>query len=338
MAASAALAFTVLAAVLWGTSFPANDLGLQATDAWTFMALRFGIAFGAGLAAAALLRALDASWLRSLWTWAVGLVNALSYELQFLGQSLHAPGAAALMVNVGNLAVPLLAFLVLGERLGGARAGAVALAAAGVVLVATRGSPEALAGSEFLGSLLTLAAGLCFALVIVLSKAALASRGAQDARSLVAFTTWVIGLTALLALPGAALLGSRVLAPQALLAAGYTGLATTVLAFLLWLAGLRALTSVVSGVVLLLEIVVALALSIALGLDALTLASALGALAILAAVALASAASPAAPPMPGAPAALVPPGEPGRGGRLGADEANVGGEAPRDGAHVGSPR
>lgn len=282
-----ALALTVLAAVLWGTSFPANDLGLAATDPWTFMAVRFGIGFATTAAVALALGALDPRWLRNKWVWAVALANVLSYQVQFLGQALTTPGAAALMVNAGNLSVPLWAWLVHRERVAGAKGPALAFGAMGVVLVGTRGSLDALAGLEVLGNVLTLAAGLSFALVIVLQKAAL-GKGVEEPRALVGLVAWVIGLTFLLSLPGALLFGTWVLPSQALLAAGYTGVATTTLAFLLWSAALRAVSSVTSGLVLLLEIVVAFALSVALGLEPLGLAGLAGAGCILAAVALVS--------------------------------------------------
>lgn len=294
-----ALALTVLAAVLWGTSFPANDLGLGATDPWTFMAVRFGVGFATTAAAALALGALDPRWLRSKWVWGVALANAFSYQVQFFGQALTTPGAAALMVNAGNLSVPLWAWLVHRERVAGAKGPALAFGALGVVLVGSRGSLGALAGSESLGNLLTLAAGLSFALVIVLQKAALGSAG--EPRALVGLVAWVIGLTFLLSLPGALLFGTWSLPPQALLAAGYTGFATTTLAFLLWSAALRAVSSVTSGLVLLLEIVVAFALSVALGLEPLGLAGLAGAACILAAVALVS-----LEPRRGAPGAAAP--------------------------------
>lgn len=287
-----ALALTVLAAVLWGTSFPANDIGLAATDAWTFMLVRFGLAFAASAGAAMLLGGLDASWLRNKWVWAVGLANALSYQLQFLGQELTSPGAAALMVNTGNLAVPLFAWLVHRERVRGAKAPALALAAAGVFLVGTRGDLQFLARSEFLGNMLTLAAGLSFALVIVLNKAAVEGRG------LLSLVTWITGLTTLFGLPGALLLGSGELPGQALLAASYAGLVCTTLAFLVWSAALRHTSSVVSGLVLLLEVLVALALGFALGLERLDLAVALGAACLLASFALAARAEAPTAPLP----------------------------------------
>lgn len=277
-----ALGLTLAAAVLWGTSFPANDLGLDGTDPWTFLALRFGLAFAAAALAAQLLGGLQTHWLRNRWLWAIALANALSYQLQFLGQARTTPGAAALMVNAGNLAVPLFAFLVHRERLGGAKAPAVALAAAGVLLVGTRGDPSALQGSAVAGNLLALAAGLSFALVIVLNKAAVQGAG------LLSLVAWIAGLTALLGLPGALLLGSHAATPQAWLAAAYTGLFCSVLAFVAWSAGLRAMSSVVSGLVLLVEILVAYAASLVLGLELLSPAVLLGGACIVGAIVLVS--------------------------------------------------
>jgi drug/metabolite transporter (DMT)-like permease len=284
-----AILLTLSAAVLWGTSFPANDLGLQATDPFTFMAVRFTLAFAASAAAALAWGGLDPRWLRDRRVWAVAGTSALGYQLQFIGQQLTPPGSAALMVNVGNLAVPLLAFLLLGERLGGAKLPATMLAAAGVVLVGSGGDLARLGGAPLLGLALTLAAGIAWAAVIVLNKVAV-----EGPRPL-ELTTWVIGLTALLSLPGVLLLGSHQLPMQALAAAAYTGLACTTLAFVLWSVGLRAMSSVVSGLLLFLEIVVALALSVALGLEALGPWKLAGAACILGAILLISVAPPAAP-------------------------------------------
>lgn len=296
MQRSRALGLTAVAAVLWGTSFPANDLGLDDADPFTFMAVRFGIGF-AGMAVAVLaLGAWDAGWLRNRWVWLTAGVNALGYQIQFVGQTLTTPGKAALLVNAGNLAVPAFAYLVHRERLRGAKAPALALAAAGVLLLGTEGSLANLAGGVFLGDALALAAGLCWAAVIVLNKAAVEGRG------LAALTMWVVGLTAVMSLPGALLLGAHRIGPQGLAAAGYAGLACTSLAFLLWSAGLRHVSSVTSGLVLFLEIVVALLLSLALGLERLNAWSALGALCILAAVGLASVARSASPRAAGEPA------------------------------------
>jgi DME family drug/metabolite transporter len=283
----AALVVTALAAVLWGTSFPANKFGLGATDAWTFLPLRFGLAFAAAAALAMALGGFDASWARNKWLWFTAAANVASYQVQFLGQQLTTPGAASLMVNAGNLAVPLFAWMVHGERVRGVKAPALALGALGVALVGTGGDLASLAGSAFVGNVLALAAGLSFALVIVLNKAAVGSEATHDARGLASLVAWISGLTALLGLPGALLLGHGALPAQAWEAAAYTGLFCTVAAFLLWSLALQHLSSVVSGIVLLLEIVVALGLSVLLGLEGLGLAKLLGAACIIGATLLA---------------------------------------------------
>jgi drug/metabolite transporter (DMT)-like permease len=283
-----ALALTATAAVLWGTSFPANDLGLRHTDPWTFMAARFVLAALATGALAWAWGALDPRWFRNRWVWAVALTNALSYQVQFLGQDLTSPGAASLMVNAGNLTVPLWAWLVHRERLAGTKGPAFALATLGVLLVGTRGDPAAaLASSELAGNLLTLAAGVAFALVIVLQKAALGGAEGQP-KAVLGLVAAVIALTALLSLPGALLLGSGALPPMALAAAGYTALFTTTIAFALWTAALTRVSSVTSGLLLFLEIVVAFALSVALGLEVSSAGVLAGAACILAAIALVS--------------------------------------------------
>jgi drug/metabolite transporter (DMT)-like permease len=276
------LALTLAAAALWGTSFPANRIGLDDADPFTFMAVRFAIGFAVLLPVALRRGARGAALLRSPWVWGVALANALGYELQFVGQQLTTPGQAALLINAGNLAVPLFAFLLLGERLQGAKAPAVLLAALGVLLIGSQGDVANLRGASLLGTGIVLVAGLCWAAVIALNKRALAGHDP------VALSTAVVGLTALLALPGALLLGHPALHAPGLGAAAYAGVMCTSLAFLLWSAGLQVVSSVTSGLLLLLEILVAFALSLALGLEALTSWNTAGALCIGGAIVLAA--------------------------------------------------
>src|SRR5262249_29566759 len=155
--------------------------------------------------------------LRNPWLWAVAGAYAVGYQLQFIGQQLTTPGEAALLINAGNLAVPLFAFLLLGERLQGVKAPALLLGALGVLLIGTHGDLRNLEGASAIGTLVVFIAGLCWAAVIAVNKRAI------EGEDVLNLTLWTVGLTALLALPGALMLGKGAIHAQGLGAAAYAG-------------------------------------------------------------------------------------------------------------------
>lgn len=279
------LAPTLAAAVLWGTSFPVNRAGLEALDAPTFAAVRFGLA---GLAAAGfawvLREAAFAPYLAPR-TWAFGALNALAFSLQYEGQARTTAGKSALLVNVSVVFVGILSYVLYRERFSGRKVAAVGLGLAGAFLVATEGDLAALRGGEAVGDLLVLLAGLSWSVYLVLNKDAVSS-----GRGIMNLTAALLSATAVLLVPRMLVAGdpAGLLVPHAWIAPAYTGVACSALAFYAWSRGLVALTPTVSAVTLLFEVVVALALSVAFLHEAFTLPMAVGAAGIVAAVVLAS--------------------------------------------------
>jgi len=274
---------TLLAALLWGTSFPAIDLGLAHVHPLAFAALRFALALAVLLALAAAVGRMRPGLFASRRVIVLGLLVAGSFLSQFLAQTLTTPGKTALFVNLSVFPIAALAYAMYGEALGRRLGPAVALAGVGAVLVATGGRLETLHGGTLAGDALALASGLFWAFFAVGAKPLFAREGAIE--TIVPVFAWALAVLA----PVAVASGAPAPAGLAAWAAvGYVGFLCTAAAFALWAHGMPAVGAAASAVMLVAEIVVALAISLALGLERLSPATALGAGLVLAGVGLAS--------------------------------------------------
>jgi drug/metabolite transporter (DMT)-like permease len=210
------------------------------------------------------------------------LGNTLFHALMVTGVHHTSPAHAAVLVAFSPLFAVLLARVLLGEPLGARRLSGIGLALVGVVVIVTRGG----AGTpSWLGDLLSLGASLAWALYTVIGKPVLARA------SPLAVTTWATFLGALLLLP-LGLPGLREVRWGELslgrwLLVGYLSAGTIALANLLWYWALaRAATARVVTFSYLIP-VVATAIAVAAGQEALSVSLALGAVAVLGGVALA---------------------------------------------------
>lgn len=257
---TAAVAATVLAAVLWGTSFNVNDAGLAYLGPATFVFLRFALAGVATLAVAALLRRLDLAPLRSPWFWLLAAFNALGFFLQYVGQTMTTPARTALFVNTSAFFVALLDRLLYKAHVGPRRLAAIFLGVGGAALLITGGDLSALEGGRLLGDLVVLAAGVAWSVFFVMNRKAVNQADPLNV------TAWTFTLTALLLVPTLFLDEAPLrVPPRGALAILYAGLVTTALAFGLWSWGLTRIHATASAVLLLVEILVASVLSAALG-------------------------------------------------------------------------
>jgi DME family drug/metabolite transporter len=268
-------AMTLVAGVLWGTSFVSIQWGLD--DGFhpvVFVGVRFIIAFGSALAVAAFLGPLNTGLLKSGHVWGLGLTNTGGFVFQYASLGLTTATKAALITNLSLIVVAPLSYYWLGERFTWHKVVAlmalvprftwhkvVALMALvpGVFLLTTGGDLDALGGSEFLGDMLSLAAGISWAFYIIISKRIL-----EDPDVTVpALTLWAMGTTAAFLVPMAGItlaVGGASLSQVGQVGwamAVYTGLFCSTVAYLFWTGGLRGLTATVSAVLLLIMIVVA---------------------------------------------------------------------------------
>ncbi len=283
-----AVAATVLSGLLWGSSFVVVKLGLRTIDPYWFVFMRFAaaslIAVGY-VAATGRLAGLSAALRHPLVIW-LGVTNAVGFMLQFKGQTLTTASKAALFVNSSTILVAIASWFVFRERLSRMKTAAIVLGMIGVIMVTTGGRFRLMLGAELAGDALIFGAAIIWTAFILLNKRIVAGHIA-DVRVL---TAAMVTVTALTALPLAVVFGRGGLPEFSgdLLVVGYTALFCTVLPFLLWTWGLKRISATGSCVILLVEIVFALALATAVLGERLSQGAALGAVLVVAAVAMMS--------------------------------------------------
>ena len=282
---SAVLA-TLIAGLLWGSSFTVVKLGLRSIDPFWFVFLRFAAASAVALAVnAAAGRAGEVGRMmrNPLVIW-LGVSNAAGFVLQFNGQTMTSAANAALLINASTIFVAIGSRLVFRERFGPAKVLAVVSGMAGVYLVSTGGRLTSLGGPSMRGDLLVLAASFLWTFFILLDKKIVA----DDDIDVRALTGAMVIVTAIAALP-AALLFARDSFPTwsvDLWAVAYTAVFCTVVPFFLWTWGLRHITATTSSVIMLAEVVFALGLAAVVLGDRLSPGAMVGSALILSAVAL----------------------------------------------------
>jgi drug/metabolite transporter (DMT)-like permease len=218
-----------------------------------------------------------------VWVVLLGLTgNTLFHLLIVTGVHHTSAGHAAILVALSPLFAALLARLFLGERLSARRLGGIGLALAGVALIVTRGGGGT---SWWQGDLVSVGTSLTWALYTVIGKPVLARA------SPLAVTGWAAAIGAIpllpLGLPGLEAVHWRALTLSEWLLLVYLSAGTIALANVLWYWALaRAATARVVAFSYLIP-VVATAIAVAVGQEALSASLAVGAAAVLGGVALA---------------------------------------------------
>lgn len=284
---SAALA-TLGAGLLWGSSFSVIKLGLRSIDPYWFVFLRFAIAsllIVVYLCAVGKIRLVGKLLRNPLVLW-LGLVNAAGFVVQFKGQTLTSAGNAALIINSCTIYVAIASRFVFRERFGPPKLLGVILGMLGVFLVTTGGRLSLPLGDAFLGDMLVLVAALTWTAFILLDKKIVGERGINVR----ALTGAMVIVTAVAALPVALVLG-RGAFPRPTpewWSVPYTSVFCTIIPFFLWTWGLRFISATTSSVIMLSEVVFALALAYLIIGERLTTGGFAGSALIILAVVLAS--------------------------------------------------
>lgn len=138
---------------LWALCFPLISVGLTMAPPLTLAALRSFVA-GTGLLLPAII--LRRPWPRGWRTWLTLLgigasLTAMGFGGMFLAGGQVSPGLATVLANVQPLLAAVLAFIVLGERLGPRQRTGLFLGFAGILLVAAPGLGQGNANSSPLG-------------------------------------------------------------------------------------------------------------------------------------------------------------------------------------------
>jgi drug/metabolite transporter (DMT)-like permease len=281
-----AISLTVMASLLWGTSFVVNKVGLSYVDAYTFSFLRLLIASIAVIVVAIPMRRVQVSLFKNRTVWALGIFNAAGFILQYVGMTYTTASKSSLLVDSDVIVVALLSWLIFKEHFSNPKKAAVAMGFLGAALLATSGNLNELLGGELIGDILVFLAGVSWAFFMVCNKA-MVSKGTD----IVAMTVSVEVLTTVFLLPFTILLGTT--SVTAIPALGwatlvFTGVFCSTVAYFLFTLGLKGLTVTTSAIVLLLEVLWALLLSFTLLGESFTSLAAIGAALILVSILLAS--------------------------------------------------
>jgi drug/metabolite transporter (DMT)-like permease len=280
-----AILFTVLAGFLWGTSFPAIKIGLQYMEAYTFVFLRFLVASLTMLSVMLLTKNVSFNFNKKRLILFLGVINGVAYLLQYVGMVSALASASSLFVNLSVVWVALLSPVALKERLSVKKVAGVMVSLIGVVLMTTNLDFASLNITDIMGNLLVIGAGILWAVFIIYNKPLVG-----ESSNMIQSMTWILLFTMLPLLPTAAFsVGSIVYLPlNAWLTIIYTAVLCWVIPYYFWLKGLKHVSPVTSAVVLLTEIIVAVAISsIFLG-EAFSVISGVGAIFILIAILLVS--------------------------------------------------
>jgi drug/metabolite transporter (DMT)-like permease len=273
-----ALLLTAITAALWGTSFPVVSIGLKGgLDPRTFVLLRFAIAAPLLLLYTKAVGKATTKYLVSKEVWIIGAFNAVGFLCQFIGQQYTDASVAALLINLSLVMAAAGGVLFLGERIGTLKVMGIILAVAGTILITTNGSLAIMGRGQALGDSLYLLGAVSWACYIVYAK----KKTDQLDWDPVSLAAGIVTATAVFMIPAALTAGTLSVSEGSLWAVGYTALFNTAIPFVLYQTGLRSLTASSSAVVLTLEIVVAVAISVAFLGEALSAEAWVGAVMIL---------------------------------------------------------
>ena len=280
-----AVVLTLLAGVLWGTSFPAIKLGLVYVNAYMFVFMRFLVA-SIIMFFVLLLRGnhgLDFANKRVILL--LGIANGFAYLFQYVGMNFTSASKSSLLVNLSAIWVAVLSWLILKERLGIKRAVGIFSGILGVFLITTNLDFRNLGQSTVFGDLAVLLSGVIWAFFTIYNK-----KLVSNTKNIIQPITWVLFITLLPLTPFLALSTSTPLQLpiQAWLAIAYTAVFCWVIPYYLWSEGLKSISPVSSTLILLTEVVVSLVVSSLMLKDTLTLISGIGAIFIMAAIIFAS--------------------------------------------------
>jgi drug/metabolite transporter (DMT)-like permease len=217
--------------------------------------------------------------------WYLGLLNGFSYLIQYVGMNYTTASKSSLLVNLSAIWVAVLSWLILKERFSKKKMSGIALGVIGVFFVTTNLDPFALTQGMILGDGLVFLAGIIWSFFMVYNKRLV------DTYNVIQFMPWLFLATTLPLIPfipfstNISLMNFSIEAWMIII---YTASFCWVVPYYLWIRGLEHISPATSTVILLIEVITAIAISIFLLGDPFTLISGIGASLILLAITLVS--------------------------------------------------
>ncbi len=243
--------YLVLAAVVWGSSFPVVTYGLGDVSALLFVVLRFFAAFLILLARYHSRADLRRLFHRDLIL--ISIPNALAFVLQFKAQEITTASKAALFVNSSPVFVVALSAMLWREHFGPRQLAAMVVALVGVVITSTRLEFSELSAINT-GDMLCLGVGFSWAVFILSSKHLSKRYGPYEMSQALYF--W----TAVMTVPFLGMEATR-FAWRSAPAILYLTIFPTILGYFFYLKGVRLVSSLATSIIILIEVVVAFLIS-----------------------------------------------------------------------------
>ncbi|HRR55030.1 MAG TPA: EamA family transporter, partial [Candidatus Methanomethylicus sp.] len=190
--------------------------------------------------------------------WILGITNGLGFVMEIFGLNFTTATNASLLVNVNVVFMAIFSALLLGERIRPRAKVGIVIGLVGVFLITTGGDITTIFGGTVMGDMIIFAGGVVWAYSMIYNKKA-ATQLRMTAMEVTESMTLTSALTVLPFLAFSSFSFSPT--PIALASVAYTAVFCTIVAFFLFYRSLRVLTVVNTGVIMLLEIVVAILVS-----------------------------------------------------------------------------
>ncbi len=253
-----AVILTLVAAALWGTSFPVIKLGLTDVNPSVFLFYRFLIASSIMLV---LFFSMRMDWKiflnRNLVL--LGFIFSLSFFFQYVGQTATQAGEAAVLLNTTPIIVPLMSYFAINERLGARKYSAAGLGMIGVVFMSGVLSPSNIGSTDFGVALMLFSAVATSVYIIGTKRLSSEIKPMEFYPPVFAYGTAFMFVYTIAFGNGYTAIWGDPLSVSAIL---YLSIACSILPFFLWYWGLQHLSATASSVVTLFEPVVAIIVSV----------------------------------------------------------------------------
>lgn len=255
-----AVAGLLFATVIWGISFPVIKVALNEISPSLFISLRFILAALIVLAYLALTRKPVKKLLNNKILWILGITNAIGFVMEFYGLTLTTASKASLLVNVNVVFMAIFSAIMLKDKITSKTKLGILVGLIGVFLTTTGGDLSSLAQGSVIGDLIIFMGGMVWAFSNIYNKRAATELGlsSMEVTESMSITT-AITLAPLLFFTPLAF----VLTPFSVAAFLYVTVICTIFGFYLFYRALKTITVVNAGIVMLFEIIVAIAVSFA---------------------------------------------------------------------------
>ena len=251
------VALTLLATLLFGSSYVVVKLGVTEVDPLLFSTIVFSIGAVLVLCYTIIRGTFKLSLFRRWEAWAAPLLTSALVCMQYVGLSYTTASTGALIVGANVLLVAPLAALIFHERLGRLRILGLLVGVLGLFILTTKLDVAGLSSDTWLGDVLLIGSSACIALTFILSRFALRHMGFDQWTLCIHLFTPVLLFAAWMLFGSRSSVGCDVL-PLIL----YVGLLCTALPTLLWMRALDWISVVTSSTITLSESTFAVILSI----------------------------------------------------------------------------